>query len=267
MQRKTIAKEITISGIGLHKGQPISLQLLPSANGIIFEREGVSIPASPASVVDTRLNTTLGRDDQTIATVEHMMAALWGLGLTDITIKVSGDEMPAMDGSAKLFTEQIQAAGLKDLDGKLAPIMIKDTLRVEMNDAWVEITPGDFAIDYRIIFPEAAIGEQHYHFDGRDFGRLIAPARTFGRLSDVEKMRSMGLSLGGSLDNAIVIDEDKIMNPEGLRFEDEFVRHKVLDILGDLWILGRPLQGSIRAFKANHMLHCQLAAKIAELEE
>ena len=138
-------------------------------------------------------------------------------------------------------------------------------MRAERNGAFVEIAPGPFAVQYTIDFPEPAIGRQTARFSGSSFENEIAPARTFGRLKDVEAMRAMGLSLGGGLHNAVVVDDDQILNPEGLRFADEFVRHKILDLMGDLWTLGRRVQGQVTAVKANHMLHMELAARIYEV--
>jgi len=263
MERRTIGKAIRIKGVGLHRGREVEVRLRPSHDGIVFSREGVLIPATLEHVVDTRLNTTLGKEGLTIATVEHLMSALAALGITDCAITVEGDEMPAMDGSSLPFFEHLRFAGIEVL-GNVAPIEVTEALRVSAGDAWIEASPGAFAIEYSIDFPDAAIGRQSLAFTGEDYAGLIAPARTFGRLKDVEMMRSMGLALGGGLHNAVVVDGDAVLNPEGLRFADEFIRHKVLDCLGDLWLLGRPLTASIRAHKANHGLHVALARRIRE---
>jgi len=265
MRRSTIRKNVTIEGIGLHKGSPIRLKLFPGQDGLIFVREGVRIAATAANVVDTRLNTTLGKAGLTIATIEHFMSACAGLGLTDALIEIEGDELPAMDGSARLFAEAIAAAGLSELAQDYPELRLAEPVRVELGDSFVEARPGDFRVEYSIDFAEQAIGQQSFIYAGGDYLSLIAPARTFGRLKDVETMRAMGLSLGGSLENAVVVDEDKIMNPEGLRFADEFVRHKILDLLGDLWTLGASLQADIRAHKANHRLHIELVKKLLPL--
>lgn len=261
MERRTIGKAVGIKGVGLHRGRNVELSLTPAHSGIVFIKEGLTIPATLEHVVDTRLNTTLGMDGITIATVEHLMSALAGLGITDCAIMIDGDEMPAMDGSARPFFEQVRSAGVAVL-GEMQPIVITEELRASANDAWIEASPGPFCIEYSIDFPDKAIGCQNLFYDGHDYADLIAPARTFGRLKDVETMRAMGLALGGSLHNAVVVDEEKILNPEGLRFEDEFIRHKVLDCLGDLWLLGRPVIGRIKAYKANHSLHVELARLI-----
>ena len=262
MERRTIGKAVRIKGVGLHRGREVEVRLRPSHDGIVFSRDGVLIPATLEHVVDTRLNTMLGKDGITISTIEHLMSALAGLGITDCAITVAGDEMPAMDGSALPFFEQLRLAGSKVL-GEVTPIAVTETLQVSAGDAWIEASPGPFAITYSIDFPDAAIGRQSLVYTGEDYAGLIAPARTFGRLSDVEMMRSMGLALGGGLHNAVVVDGGTVLNPEGLRFADEFIRHKVLDCLGDLWLLGRPLEARIRAHKANHGLHVALARKIS----
>ena len=216
----------------------------------------------PGNIVDTRLNTTIGAGAVRISTIEHLLSALYGLGITDCEIAVNGDEMPAMDGSALPFVTRIQGAGIKELDEEVSPIVIEEALRVASGDSWVEIIPGAFSVSYGIDFAEQAIGNQRYTYSGNDYVREIAPARTFGRLKDVEMMRSLGLALGGGLHNAVVVDGAQVLNPEGLRFADEFVRHKILDILGDLWTLGAPVVGKIEACKANHALHIELAGMI-----
>jgi len=263
MERRTIGKAVRIKGVGLHRGRDVEVVLRPSHDGIVFSREGVFIPATLEHVVDTRLNTTLGKDGRTIATVEHLMSALAGLGITDCAVTVEGDEMPAMDGSSQPFYERLLAAGIEVL-GEVSPIVVTEPLRVSAGEAWIEASPGAFAIEYAVDFPDAAIGKQSFAYTGGDYAGLIAPARTFGRLQDVEMMRSMGLALGGGLHNAVVVDGETVLNPEGLRFNDEFIRHKVLDCLGDLWLLGRPVTARIRAHRANHGLHVALARRIQE---
>jgi UDP-3-O-[3-hydroxymyristoyl] N-acetylglucosamine deacetylase len=261
MLRQTVADTVTIKGTGLHRGNMVCLNIKAGENGIVFIREGVEIPARPDFVTDTRLNTMLGFKDVFISTVEHLMSALYGLGITDCEVHVDGDEMPSMDGSALPFFKAISEAGMLAI-GEIEPIVIKSKLRVGDDIAYVEIEPGDFSISYSIDFPEPAIGRQTYVYSGGDYKELIAPARTFGRLKDVDMMRAMGLALGGSLENAVVVDNDTILNPEGLRYRDEFIRHKILDLLGDLWLLGRPVAGIIKASRANHRLHVEMAKAI-----
>jgi UDP-3-O-[3-hydroxymyristoyl] N-acetylglucosamine deacetylase len=261
MLRRTIRDIFRISGVGLHRGNSVQVTLEPGETGIRFIRNGVAIPARPDNVIDTRLNTMLGMGGEHVSTVEHLMSALYGMGITDCEVHVNGDEMPSMDGSALPFFKALSVAGTCVI-GEIDPIIIKSKLRVGDDIAYVEIEPGDFCINYSIDFPEPAIGRQTYVYSGGDYKALIAPARTFGRLKDVDAMRAMGLALGGSLDNAIVVDNDTILNPEGLRYKDEFIRHKVLDLLGDLWLLGRPVKGLVNASRANHRLHVEMAKAI-----
>lgn len=192
------------------------------------------------------------------------MAALYGMGITDCDIEVSGSEIPAMDGSALPFFRLLQDAGTSSLGLVCIPIDIPGTIRMEEGISWIEAAPGPFSLSYEIDFPDPAIGRLHYTFGGTDFSGEIAPARTFGRMQDVEMMQSAGLALGGGLHNAVVVDCEHVLNPEGLRFSDEFVRHKVLDLLGDLWTLQAPLNAGIRAYRANHTLHVRLARTIFE---
>lgn len=264
MRRRTLGREIHIQGVGLHKGGPAAVSIRPGRDGIVFVKQGERIPASPDNVVDTRLNTTLGKAGVSVSTVEHLMSSLWGLSVTDCEVEIHGEEIPVLDGSALPFYIRILGAGLEDLPGEVLPVHIRDLLRIEEGESFVEASPGLFSITYEIDFPSPAIGRQLFSYDGLNYGTEIAPARTFGMLGDVEKMRSAGLALGGSLENAVVVDEARILNPEGLRFPDEFVRHKILDILGDLWTLGVPLEAGIRAYKASHRLHIALAKKIRE---
>jgi UDP-3-O-[3-hydroxymyristoyl] N-acetylglucosamine deacetylase len=265
MRRRTIAREIRMQGTGLHRGTPVELFLRPGEAGIAFTKEGVRIPAVPESVVDTTLNTTIGDGPVRVSTIEHLMSALWGHSVTDCEVQILGEEIPVLDGSSAPFFRTIGETGTADLADEAEPIRIGQAIRIEEGASWIEARPGSFGVSYEIEFPSAAIGLQRLFFDGSDYGALIAPARTFGMLCDVEKMRSLGLALGGSLDNAVVVDGDRVLNPGGFRFADECIRHKVLDLLGDLWTLGAPLQAGVRAYKASHRLHIALARKIREL--
>jgi UDP-3-O-[3-hydroxymyristoyl] N-acetylglucosamine deacetylase len=264
MRRRTIAHEIRIQGIGLHRGTPVELILRPGDDGIAFTRQGVRIPAITENVVDTTLNTTIGAEGARISTVEHLMSALWGHSLTDCEVEIRGEEIPVLDGSARPFFQAIGEAGVAELPFEVDPIVVSGPVRIEEGLSWIEALPGEFSLSYEIDFASAAIGRQRISFDGSGFGTDIAPARTFGLYGDVEKMHAMGLALGGSLDNAVVVDGDSVLNPEGFRFPDECVRHKVLDLLGDLWTLGAPLKAQVRASRASHRLHIALARKILE---
>ncbi|HNR51156.1 MAG TPA: UDP-3-O-acyl-N-acetylglucosamine deacetylase [Deltaproteobacteria bacterium] len=265
MQRRTIAREIHMEGVGLHSGGLITLTVRPSREGIVFVRDGERIPASPENVVDTRLNTAIGRGGVTISTVEHLMSALYGLGITDCEVEVSGAEIPAMDGSALPFYKMLLQAGPQDVPGEAPEICIDRTVAVEDGASWIKACPGPFSITYEIDFSARAVGRQQYCYDGTDYGGRIAPARTFGMLKDVEMMHAAGLARGGSLQNAVVVDDERVLNPEGLRFPDEFIRHKVLDLLGDLWLIGAPPVGVIRAYRASHRLHVALAHELISL--
>jgi UDP-3-O-[3-hydroxymyristoyl] N-acetylglucosamine deacetylase len=264
MHRKTIARELHMEGIGLHSGGRIRMCVRPGSEGIAFVREGVRIPARPGNVVDTRLNTTLGLRGVSVSTVEHLMSAFCGLGITDCEVEISGAEVPVFDGSALPMLALLRQAGQETLPGEIPAIEVREPITVGEGSSWIEALPGSFCVSYEIDFPSRAIGAQRYVFDGADYDGLIAPARTFGMLKDVEMMRSAGLALGGSLDNAVVVDGEKVLNPEGLRFPDEFIRHKVLDLLGDLWLLGAPLIARVRAHRASHRLHVALAREILE---
>ena len=265
MRRRTVQSPVRIGGIGLHRGEYVTLTIRPSdEGGIVFVRGDTKIPASPEYVIDTTLNTTLGYKDVRISTVEHLMSAFYGLGITDCVVEIDSDELPAMDGSALLFVRHLQSSGIKELDQEVFPIVIDSPIVVGNSDSHVEIYPGSFCIRYRIEFTEPIIGDQEFVFSGSNYIEDIAPARTFGKLGDVEMMRSLGLAMGGGLHNAILLNGEDLINPEGLRYRDEFVRHKMLDILGDLWTLGAPIQGEIKAYKANHRLHIELVKKIKE---
>ena len=265
MERRTIRSVLAIQGVGLHRGAPITLNLRPGSQGIVFIRDGVRLAATPDNNIDTRLNTTLGNATLSVSTIEHLMSALYGLSVTDCDIEADGDEMPSLDGSALPFFLLLKETGTEPLGMDCPPITLSSPVRVGGEKAWIEAMPGEFGITYEIDFPDPAIGSQRFSFTGRDYEGLIAPARTFGRMQDVEMMRSAGLALGGGLHNAVVVDHDRVLNPEGLRFPDEFVRHKVLDILGDLWTLQAPLEARVKAFKANHTLHIALARRISEM--
>lgn len=264
MKRRTVSREVCFRGIGIHGGQEATLCIRPGERGIVFLSGPVCIPAVPENVVDTALSTSIGSGGVVISTIEHLMSCLWGLSITDCEIEVSGREIPVADGSASPFYALIRDAGIKELPGETFPVRVREGIRAEEGGSWIEAVPGPFSITYEIDFPSRAIGRQCHCFDGRNYETEVAPARTFGMLRDVERMRSAGLALGGSLENAVVADDDKVLNPEGLRFGNECIRHKILDLLGDLWTIGAPLEAQVRAYKASHRLHIALAKKIRE---
>lgn len=267
----TIQNPIEISGIGLHSGVNISLRLRPAeaGTGIIFYRRDAMrlavIPAKVENVVDTRLATVLGRDGLTISTVEHFLAALSACGIDNLHVDIDGPEVPILDGSAAPFIAAINKAGIDALPVSRKFIAIRKPVSLIEGDKRISIIPSRFfRITFDIAFEHKAIALQHYSmkFTSENFQRDIAPARTFGFLHEVEHLKSLGLARGGSLDNAVVVNEDGVMNPEGLRYRDEFVRHKILDAFGDFSLLGAPMLGHVRAFKAGHDMNAKMVRKI-----
>ncbi len=271
--QKTIDKTTTISGIGLHSGARIDMKLRPATEntGIIFHRldseRVIDIKACAENVVDTRLATVIGRDGVSVSTIEHFMAALAALGIDNLHIDINGPEVPVLDGSAAPFIREIQQAGVRTLHSSRKFIAIRKPLEIIEGEKRINIIPSRFfRISFDIAFDHPAISVQHYSmkFTTENFCKEVASARTFGFLHEVEYLKANGLARGGSLENAVVIDDNGVMNPEGLRFQNEFVRHKVLDSFGDFSLLGSPLLGHIRAFKAGHDLNAKMVRKIKE---
>jgi UDP-3-O-[3-hydroxymyristoyl] N-acetylglucosamine deacetylase len=268
-QRKTISANVGITGIGLHSGIYTKLELLPAPvrSGITFVRsdlDGLRIAALQASTTALDHATTVGKDDVSVGTVEHLLAAIAAYGITDLDILIDGPEVPIVDGSALPFMHLIDAAGVKPL-GTMVPVLrVTQPIEVVEGDKSIRIVPASrLHIKYRIDFEHSAIGREAFHFDFHQdsFFRKIAPARTFGFLRDVEKLRAAGLARGGSVENCIVLDDNGVMNGP-LRFRDEFVRHKILDLIGDLALIGRPIVGEITAHRAGHALHSRFVEKI-----
>jgi len=269
--QRTLQNPIEISGIGLHSGANICLRLRPAAagTGIIFYRRdaqrSAAIPAKVENVVDTRLATVLGRDGLTVSTVEHFLAALSACGIDNLHVDIDGPEVPILDGSAAPFIAAIEKAGTETLLASRKFIAIRKPISLIEGDKRISIIPSRFfRITFDIAFEHKAIAVQQYSmkFTSENFQRDIAPARTFGFLHEVEQLKSVGLARGGSLDNAVVINESGVMNPEGLRYRDEFVRHKILDAFGDFSLLGAPMLGHVRAFKAGHDMNAKMVRKI-----
>ncbi len=268
----TLDSRVQCTGIGLHGGKPVDLTLRPASagTGIVFVRSDLGgsarFPARADWVVDTRLATSLGSGDARISTVEHLLAALRGLGVDNCTVEVDGPELPIMDGSASAFVYLIQQAGVRPQRRMRRRLVIRKTIEVREGDRWVRVVPSrDFKLTVGIDYPHPAIGRQslrELRLTPERFARRVAPARTFGFLKDVQLLQSAGLALGGSLQNAIVLDDARVLNREGLRFTDEFVRHKVLDLIGDLALLGLPLQGHVKAMRSGHGLNQALVAQI-----
>jgi UDP-3-O-[3-hydroxymyristoyl] N-acetylglucosamine deacetylase len=243
-----------------------------SANtGIVFHRTDgertIDIKACADNVVDTRMATVIGHDGAKISTIEHFMAALAACGIDNLHVDIDGPEVPVLDGSAAPFIREIQQAGIKILHTSRRFIAIRKSLEIIEGEKRISIIPSRFfRITFDIAFDHSAISVQQYSmkFTTENFCKEIAPARTFGFLHEVEFLKANGLARGGSLENAVVIDDNGVMNPEGLRFQDEFVRHKILDSFGDFSLLGAPLLGHIRAFKAGHDLNAKMVRKILD---
>ncbi len=268
-QRKSVKSKVSISGVGLHSGiyTKVALHPAPAGSGITFVRadlDGLRIPALQASTTALDYATTVGKDDVQVGTVEHLLAAIVACGITDIDIHIDGPEVPIIDGSAVPFMHLIDAAGIRDLGSDVSVLRITEPIEVVEGDKSIRIVPANrLVIKYKIDFDHPTIGRQTYNFDFRDdnFLRKIAPARTFGFMRDVEKLRAAGLARGGTVENCIVLDDRGVVNGP-LRFRDEFVRHKILDLVGDLALVGRPIIGEIQAHRAGHALHSQFVGKI-----
>ncbi len=269
--QRTLSQPSTCQGVGVHSGKVVNLTLRPAPadHGIVFVRmdtpRPVAIPALSEFVVDTSMATTLGRDGVKVGTVEHLLSALAGLGVDNVRVELDGPEVPVMDGSAVHFAEMIATAGVRDLDAPRSFLVIKKPVSVVEGDKEASLTPArHFRISCSIDFKHPAISSQAFEVEVNDrtFLRDICRARTFGFLRDVEMLKKLGLARGGSLENAIVMDEHVILNPEGLRYPDEFVRHKILDAIGDVSLFGRPVVGHMKAFKTGHALNHKLVQKV-----
>lgn len=268
-QRKTINANVSITGIGLHSGIYTKVELQPAAagNGIQFVRDdlkGLRIPALQASTTALEYATTVGKDDVAVGTVEHLLSAIMACGITDLDIHIDGPEVPIVDGSAVPFMHLIDAAGVRELDAEIPVIRVRRPFEIVDGEKWIRVTPANrLILKYKIDFNHPAIGRQSmaFDFDHDSFLKKIAPARTFGFVRDVERMRAAGLARGGSVENCIVLDDNGVVNG-ALRFKDEFVRHKILDLLGDLALIGRPVVGEITAFRAGHAMHSRFVERL-----
>jgi UDP-3-O-[3-hydroxymyristoyl] N-acetylglucosamine deacetylase len=278
IKQRTLKNAIKTTGVGLHTGARVELNLRPAAidSGIVFHRvdlsETVTIPARAERVGDTRLSSTLKKEGVSISTVEHLMSALSGLGIDNLHVDVSGPEVPIMDGSAGPFVFLLQSAGIVEQAAPKRYLRIKTPIEVRDGDKWARFEPFDgYRLDFTIDFPHPVFGSENRQvvvdFAATSYVKEVARARTFGFMQDVEAMRSAGLALGGSLQNAIVLDETRVLNSEGLRYDNEFVKHKVLDAIGDLYLLGHPLIGQYTAFKSGHSLNNALARALLSRPE
>lgn len=266
----TIQREVACQGIGLHSGEMIHMRLLPGSegSGIVFVRTdlgGIAIPATASHVTSTHLSTTLGVEGATVQTVEHLLSAVSAFGIDNLLVELDGAEVPILDGSAAPFAALLSEAGVVQQNQVKKMIQLIEPVSVSEKGKAITVYPHSaFEISYDIQFDHPLISNQTYHYrHGREaFINLIAPARTFGFLKDVQRLQSQGLARGGSLENAIVIGEDHILNEQGLRFPDEFVRHKILDLIGDFSLMGMPIMGRIKAICSGHMLHAKLMKEL-----
>jgi len=272
-QRATIRRAVELAGTGLHSGRPVRMRVLPAppGEGLAFRCPGatgaVTIPATLASLADGRQATTLAAGGVRVRTVEHVLAALAMQGIDDVVVDLDADEPPAADGSAAPFVSLLEGAGRRPGGGVRDAVRIVSTVSVTAGAGAISIEPAEaFGVEYEIDFDAAVIGRQTMsipRLDRATFAREIAPARTFGFHADVDRLRAAGLACGASLDNTVVVSEQGVMNDGGLRWPDEFVRHKVLDLVGDLALLGRPLIGRVRVRRGGHALHHALLQALA----
>ena len=269
IKQRTLKQIIKATGVGLHTGRKIYLSLRPAPTntGIVFRRvdldDVVEIKASTENVGDTTLSTTLGRGESRVSTVEHLLSAMAGLGIDNAYVDLSAPEVPIMDGSAGPFVFLIQSAGIEEQDAPKRFIRINKSVAVEEGDKWACFEPFEgFKVSFSIEFNHPVFSEKvsqaTVDFSTTSFVKEISRARTFGFMRDLEHLRENNLALGGTLDNAIVIDDYRVLNEDGLRYEDEFVKHKVLDAIGDLYLLGHSLIGSFRGYKSGHALNNKL---------
>ena len=270
LRQRTLKNKIKSTGVGLHTGVRVELMLRPAPpdTGIVFHRtdlpKSVTIVADARNVGDTRLSSSLEKDGARISTVEHLMSALAGLGIDNLHVDVAGPEIPIMDGSAGPFVFLLQSAGIVEQSAPKRYLRIKSTIEARQDDKWARFEPHHgFMLDFTIDFPHPVFGSENRHvaidFAEHSYIKEVSRARTFGFMQDVEALRAAGLILGGNLQNAIVLDETRILNSDGLRYDNEFAKHKVLDAIGDLYLLGHPLIGKYTAYKSGHGLNNALS--------
>jgi UDP-3-O-[3-hydroxymyristoyl] N-acetylglucosamine deacetylase len=269
LRQRTLKNSIRTIGVGLHTGARVELTLRPAPveSGIVFHRVDlptpVTIPAHAANVGDTRLSSTLAMDGASISTVEHLMSALAGVGIDNLHVDVAGPELPIMDGSAGPFVFLLQSAGIEEQSKAKRFIRIKKSITVRDGDKWARFEPFDgfkvgFSIDFNHPMFTKRTSTSEIDFSTTSFVKEVSRARTFGFMRDIEMLREKNLALGGSMDNAIVLDDYRVLNEDGLRYEDEFVKHKILDAIGDLYLLGHSLIGAFYGYKSGHELNNKL---------
>ena len=273
IRQRTLKNVIRATGVGLHTGKKVLLTLrpAPSNTGIIFRRvdidPAVEIPAKPKYVGDTSLSTTLVKDKVRISTVEHLLSAFAGFGIDNVYVDLTADEVPIMDGSAGPFVFLIQSAGVEEQRAAKKFLRIKEKVQVEQNGKWAMFEPFDgFKVGFSIEFDHPVFNQNNCHaeidFSTTSFVKEVSRARTFGFMRDVELLRERNLVLGGSLDNAVVVDDYRILNEDGLRYADECVKHKILDAIGDLYLLGHSLIGAFKGHKSGHALNNTLIREL-----
>ncbi|MBK3331773.1 UDP-3-O-[3-hydroxymyristoyl] N-acetylglucosamine deacetylase [Persephonella atlantica] len=268
IKQRTIKREVEIKGIGLHTGEYVSLKLYPanSYDGINFVRNGTVIPAFIDYATGFEFSTTLSKDGINVKTVEHLMAALYFTGIDNLFIEIDAEEVPILDGSAIQFIDRIKEAGIQILSDEKLYAVLKKEIKLKDGDKFITGKPSDGTfITYHAHYNNRIIGNRKYTYSNlkKDFEN-IALARTYCFLEEVEYLRKNGLAKGGSLDNAVVFEGDNVLNPEGLRFEDEPVKHKLLDLIGDLYLLGFPLIGEIYSFKGGHRLNASFVRRLVK---
>ena len=277
LRQRTLKTTIRATGVGLHSGEKVYMTLRPAAEnaGITFRRVDleppVDVPADPKLVGETMLGTTLEKDGVKVATVEHLMSALAGLGIDNMHVDLSASEVPIMDGSAGPFVFLLQSAGIEEQNAAKKFIRIKKKVRVEDGDKWAELHPfNGFKVHFEVYFNHPVFNKLSQHatidFSSTSFLKEVSRARTFCFLRDVEALRERNLTLGGSMDNAIVLDDYRILNEDGLRYSNEFVIHKILDAIGDAYLLGHSLIGELRLYKSGHDLNNKLLRAMLEDE-
>ena len=269
MNQRTISRPVEVVGIGLHKGVPIKLRIEPLGTdaGIVFYREdlALTIPLNPSSVIDTQMATVIGSDKGYVSTIEHFLSAVYAYGIDNMRVTVNGNEMPIMDGSASSFCLLLDEAGVEEQDVPKQVIRVKKIVEVRDGDKFVRLEPSDeVSFDFEIDFEHPVIGKQSqsYSFGTKPFIEEIARARTFGFARDIQYLQSINLAIGASLNNAIGLDDEKVLNPEGLRFDNEFARHKVLDAMGDMMVTGHNILGAYSSFAGSHKLNHELTVAL-----
>ena len=269
--QRSVKKEVKIDGIGLHSGEKTTVRLIPAKEneGINFIKNNTVIPAKIDFAQKFDFATTLEKDGIKISTIEHLLAALYFVGIDNIYIEIMGTEIPILDGSSYGFIEKIKKAGIKTLKTEKVYAVLTDEIKVEDGDKYIVGNPSDnFKATYHAVYDNKIIGNRKFTYipTEKNSFKEISKARTYCFLDEVEYLKKLGLAKGGSLDNAVVFDKDNVINPDGLRFEDEPVRHKLLDLLGDLYLLGYPVVAEIYSYKGGHKLNAEFVRKLVKTE-